>query len=239
MLCFAVAVADAQGATDPSASTDTAQIQQELAKLREQVRQLQQRVQSSGSGSSMSSRGMEMDMMKMKDKTQPKMRENAMMGMGAMGGMNSPAAMATPSGLPGFPGQSHLYHIGATGFFLDHPEHITLTTQQQQTLAQHKQQSLLKQGELQRQIDTAEQELWQLTGTDQPQIGTIDKKVREIERLRGDQRIAFIRTVGEAAKALTDKQRQQLTGSAPAQPMTDSASMPMSDSSKPNAMDHM
>ena len=33
--------------------------------------------------------------------------------------------MSMPSALPGFPGQSHLYHIGATGFFLDHPEHIT------------------------------------------------------------------------------------------------------------------
>jgi len=122
--------------------------------------------------------------------------------------------MATPSALPGFPGQSHLYHIGATGFFLDHPEHITLTTEQKQALAQRKQQSLMKQGELQRQIDAAEQEMWQLTGADQPQIAEIEKKAREIERLKADQRIAFIRAVGEAGKLLTDQQRKQLTGTA-------------------------
>jgi hypothetical protein len=185
--------------------------------------------------------GMEMDMMKKMERTRPKMSDNGTMGMAAMGGMNSPAAMATPSALPGFPGQSHLYHIGATGFFLDHPEHIALTTQQQQTLAQRKQQSLLKQGELQRQVDAAEQELWQLTGADQPQIGDIEKKVREIERLRGDQRLAFIRAVGESAKTLTDEQRKQLTGMAPAQSTADQAPMSMPDSNTPKSdkMDHM
>ena len=39
-----------------------------------------------------------------------------------MGGMKMSSA------LPGFPGSSHLYHIGSTGFFLDHPTHITLTS---------------------------------------------------------------------------------------------------------------
>lgn len=44
-------------------------------------------------------------------------------GMGMMGGMsnNGMSGMQTPSALPGFPGASHIYHIGATGFFLDHP----------------------------------------------------------------------------------------------------------------------
>lgn len=181
--------------------------------------------------------GMGMDMMEM---MRSRMSNNDMMGMGAMGGMKSPAAMATPSALPGFPGQSHLYHIGAAGFFLNHPRHIALTAQQQQMLAQHKQRSLLKQGELQRQIDAAEEKLWQLTGADQPQIGNIDKQVREIERLRADQRIAFIREVGEAAKVLTDQQRKQLTGMAPAQ-SAEPASTPMPDNNPPapGKMDHM
>lgn len=152
-----------------------------------------------------------------------------MMGMSAMGGMKSPAAMATPSALPGFPGQSHLYHIGASGFFLDHADHINLTTSQQQTLARLKEQALLRQGEQQRQIDAAEEKLWQLTGSDQPQIASIDKQVKEIERLRADKRIGFIRAVGEAGKTLTDEQRVQLTGLAPVAP-TDSA--PMSDNSQ-------
>ena len=140
-----------------------------------------------------------------------------MMGTGATGGMKSTAAAATPSALPGFPGQSHLYHIGATDFFLDHLQHSALTTQQLQLLAQQKQRSLLQQSDLQHQIDAAEERLWQLTGADQPELVNIDKQVREIERLRAEQRIAFIRAVGEAAKALTDQQRQQLTGMRPAE----------------------
>lgn len=288
--------ASAQGAhtasNAPAALTDTAQMQQELPKLRDQVRRLEQRMQSytpsnmqqggridsmrdqnkgwisqsakpemkmgdSGmrmmdddtdlsmndmkSGSSMSMPSGGMGMMQMMEMMHSKMRGAGMMGIGAMGGMNSPAAMATPSALPGFPGQSHLYHIGATDFYLDHPQHITLTTPQQQTLAQYKQQSLLKQGELQRQVDAAEQELWQLTGADQPQIGNIETKVREIQRLRGDQRVEFIRAVGEAAKVLTDEQCKQLTGMAPARSITDRAPMsaPDDNKSKSDSMGHM
>ena len=147
--------------------------------------------------------------------------------------------MATPSELPGFPGQSHLYHIGATGFFLNHPEHITLTVQQQQSLANIKQQALMKQSDSQRQIDAAEQELWQLTGADQPQLSQIDKKVREIDKLKSDQRINFIRAVGEAANGLTAEQRQQLTGMAPAQSTTPPP-MQMPNADKPkDSMGHM
>lgn len=173
--------------------------------------------------------GMGMDMMKMMEMMQPMMSGRAMSGTNAMGGVNSATAMATPSALPGFPGQSHLYHIGATGFFLDHPEHISLTIPQQQMLAQHKQQALLKQTEQQGQIDAAEQALWQLTGADQPQLGEIEKMTREIERLRGDQRATFIRAVGGAAVVLTDEQRKQLVGLAPAQPMATPAPMAMPD----------
>lgn len=300
-LCLAVGSAIAQ-TPDPASThaahvaSDTpatahiaAQQQQELVALREQARQLEQRMQlaaadkapaggnmsamppqptgsmPSSSGPAMKTGEMEamddgmsppmapmeaapaspmpaagggMDMMRMMEMMQPMMRGGAMMGTKAMGGMNSPVAMATPSALPGFPGQSHLYHIGATGFFLDHPQHITLTMQQKQMLAQHKQQALLRQSELQPKLDAAEQALWQLTGADQPQIGEIEKKVREIERLQGDQRIAFIRSVGEAAQVLTDEQRKQLVGLAaaqpsPAQPMAAPAPMTMPDDDQP------
>jgi hypothetical protein len=254
ILCFAGASVSAQtpdpatahtthaAGNAPAASTDTTKVQQEVARLRDQVRLLEQRMQAAAPAKVQQRGAMTMGnqgkgMMEM---MRPKTRDDDMMGIGAMGGMKSPVAMATPSALPGFPGQSHLYHIGATGFFLDQPQHIALTTQQQQMLAQHKQQSVLRQADLQRQIDAAEEKLWQLTGADQPQIGNIDKQVREVERLRADQRIAFIRAVGETAKVLTDQQRRQLTGIAPAQsadpvPM----SMPDSNQPKPDSMGHM
>lgn len=165
-----------------------------------------------------------MDMMQMMQMMQMMMGKGGM--MSSMGGMNSPTAMATPSAEPGLPGQSHLYHIGATGFFLDHPEHITLTTGQQQMLALHKEQALLKRSEQQGQIDAAEQQLWLLTGADQPQAATIDTKAREIERLRGDQRIAFVKAVRESAQILSNEQRMQLTGLAPAQPIPTAQPMP-------------
>ena len=231
----------------PAASADTAQLQQEISKLREQMRLLEQRMQPSAGGSGQRSRGMEPMGSQNKGSMSPMqspmkmggMMDDDMMGMGAMGGMNSPAAMATPSALPGFPGQSHVYHIGAADFYLDHAQHVALTTSQQQRLGQQKQQSLLKQGEQQRQIEAAEQELWQLTAADQPQIGRIEAKAREIERLRADKRIAFIRAVGEAATVLTDEQRQQLTGFASARASTDQATMPMADKKPKDSMEHM
>lgn len=133
-----------------------------------------------------------------------------MMGMGPM-----LPATGQMSALPGFPGASHIYHIGATGFFLDHPGHITLTPEQQMRLNQIRESALLEQATLQRQIDEAEQELWQLTASDTPDAAKIETKTREIAKLQADQRIAFIQAVGEAAGVLTEDQRKQLTGMLP------------------------
>jgi Spy/CpxP family protein refolding chaperone len=124
--------------------------------------------------------------------------------------------MNMSSALPGFPGASHLYHIGATGFFLDHPEHITLTTEQQMSLNKIKEQAVLAKNSSDREMADAEQELWQLTSSDQPDAVKIEGKVREIEKKRADARLAFIRSVGEAAKVLTDEQRKVLVGQMPA-----------------------
>lgn len=152
-----------------------------------------------------------MDMMGM-------MKGMDMMGMGGMQSMNMPSA------LPGFPGASHLYHIGATGFFLDHPQHITLTTEQQTALNKTKEQAALAKNKSDREIEQAEQELWELTAADQPDAGKIETRIREIEKLRGDQRLAFIRSAGDAAKVLTDEQRKQLVGlAAPAKAGTSTA----------------
>ena len=141
-----------------------------------------------------------------------------MMGMGSMGGAKG-KKMKMTAALPGFPGASHIYHIGATDFFLDHPEHITLSTEQQVKLNAAKQKAVTDKANAQRKIEEAEQQLWELTAAEQPDAAKIEAKVREVEKLRGDQRLAFIRSVGESAQVLTDEQRKILLGQAqPAAP---------------------
>ena len=120
--------------------------------------------------------------------------------------------MAESAALPGIPGISRPYHIGATGFFLNHAEHITLSTKQQAALNRMQQKALLSKATTQRRIDEAEQELWELTGADEPEAARIQAKLLTIEKLRGEQRRAFILSVGEAVKVLTDEQRQMLLG---------------------------
>jgi hypothetical protein len=147
--------------------------------------------------------GMDMDKMEMA----------GMMGMGAMS--SSAADTMQQSALPGFPGASHLYHIGATDFFLDHPQHISLTTEQQAGLNKAKEQALLAKSTADRAIQQAEQELCMLTAADQPDNTQIVAKVTEIEKLKGDARLRFIGAIGGAAKILTDDQRKSLIGFAP------------------------
>ena len=131
-------------------------------------------------------------------------------GMAGKIGAARSASPTPPSDLPGFPGASHVYHVGATGFFLDHSAAIKLTADQQTALNGIKEKSMADLGAAQRRIDQAEQQLWMLTASDRPDSMTLEMKVREIERLKGDQRIAFIRSVGEAARVLTDDQRAAL-----------------------------
>ena len=128
------------------------------------------------------------------------------------GSTGEQSGMAESSGQPGIPGVSRLHHIGATGFFLNHAEHITLSTKQQAALNRIKQKALLSQSTAQRKIDEAEQELWELTGADEPDAALIESKVQTIEKLRAEPRMAFIQSVGEAVKVLTDEQRQMLLG---------------------------
>jgi len=142
-----------------------------------------------------------------------KMEMAGMMGKGAMS--IGAAGTMSQSALPGFPGASHLYHIGATGFFLDHPQHISLTTDQQAGLNKAKEQAELAKSTADRAVEQAEQELWTLTAADQPDATAIKAKIAEIENLTGDERLAFIRAVGDATKLLTDEQRKTLTGFAP------------------------
>ena len=160
-------------------------------------------------GNSGSSMGMDMDKM--------------------MGGMMSNAkgrsggAMKkmSPSAQPGNPGASHLYHIGSTGFFLNHAKHLNLTADQRTRLNLMKEKTTLEQASMQRKIADAEQELFTLTSADQPDQTKIAAQVRQIEKLRSDQRLAFIRSVGEASTVLTDQQKQILLGKAAGKTMKD------------------
>lgn len=181
-----------------------------------------------GSKQGMDMDGMQMmermgDMQGMGKRGSPK-RGMGMMGMDGMrmmGRMGKKEAGPPPmiqTALPGFPGSSHLYHLGATGYFLDHNQHITLTRDQQTALNQIKERVVLARATSDRQIDQAEQDLWVLTGTDKPDVRRIEAKVREMEKLKGDQRMAFIRAVGEAATVLTDEQRKVLVGEMPPVP---------------------
>ena len=54
-----------------------------------------------------------------------------------------------------------------------------------------------------------------LTAADAPDAAKIEAIIRTIEKLQGDQRIAFIRSVGEATKVLTPDQRAALLGTKP------------------------
>lgn len=136
--------------------------------------------------------------------------------MGAMGkAPGAGTAMAMPSALPGFPGASHLYHVGAGGFFLEYADKLGLSVEQISTLNGIKQRSLLDQSAAQRKMDEAEQALWMLTAADQPDIAAIEDKVQEIEKLKSGARIVFVRAVGEAAKVLTVEQRKMVLGMAP------------------------
>jgi Spy/CpxP family protein refolding chaperone len=134
-------------------------------------------------------------------------------GMGAMAPRPGMAGMSGPSSaMPGQPGASHLLHMGSTGFFLNHSRHITLTADQKSKLNRLKENAMLGQASEQRRIDQAEQELYTVTGADQPDNTRIQAKLGEIEKLRAEQRMNFIRAVGEASAVLTPEQHQALMG---------------------------
>lgn len=177
-----------------------------------------------GSAGGMSSGGMAMDSGEMGgmgsgggSTSGGRMARSGMRAMGCcmaeMKGMGSTARPTTS--LPGFPGRSHLYHIGAEGFFLNHPQHITLSVDQQARLNRIREQALLTDSTYERQAAEAEQALFVLTGADLPDTVKIHEQLRVIADLRAEQRAAFIRAVGEAAQVLTDSQRDALLGRKP------------------------
>jgi len=132
--------------------------------------------------------------------------------MGMMGMMKNMGDMIMDSTLPGFPGASHIYHVGSTGYFLDHDAHVQLTVEQRSKLNKIKEMIALQGATVDRKILEAEQQVWVLTASDQPDAKSIEAKIREIEKLRIDYRIAVIQSVGEAAQVLTKQQQSSLVG---------------------------
>jgi Spy/CpxP family protein refolding chaperone len=122
---------------------------------------------------------------------------------------------AVPDAQPGTTSASHLYHIGATGFFLDHSQHITLSIEQQQALNQIKEQAAMVKASACRSTQDAEQNLWTLTAADQPDSALIEASITEIEKRKSAARLRFINAIGAAAKILTEDQRGMLTRVAP------------------------
>ena len=137
---------------------------------------------------------------------------------------------------------SRLFHVGATGFFLDHAQHLTLNTEQQGRLNQIKEQALLDKTSANRKIQEAEQQLWKSTSADRSDAEEIETKVRQVEKLRADHRLAFIRSVSEATKVLTEEQIKSLLGTAapvmadakPATPGSKPTTKPAAESAHPH-----
>ena len=141
------------------------------------------------------------------------MKKGGMMkGMGMMMMGKTPDSSMEVSALPGFPGASHIYHIGASEFFLDHREHLGLTPDQQKKLNELKSNTLLKQNEFERQLERAEEQLWSLTSEAEPDAAQIESALAEIGVLTTEKRLDFIRSVGTAAEVLTTSQRALLRG---------------------------
>jgi Spy/CpxP family protein refolding chaperone len=125
--------------------------------------------------------------------------------VGRMATMSAPSSAAT-----GQAGAPHLYHIGSNGFFLTHSRHIRLTQDQSLTLKQVKEKAMLNRASEQRKISQAEQELYEITGANQPDETRIETKIVEIEKLRADERTSFIHAVADASSVLTAEQRTAL-----------------------------
>lgn len=113
--------------------------------------------------------------------------------------------------LPGFPGQQHLYHVGAVDFFLDRATELALTPAQTSELARRKTDALAASKATQAELIAAEQRLWALTGSDRPDAAKIEGTLGQLERLRATQRLALIRAVADAATLLDEAQRECLS----------------------------
>jgi len=109
------------------------------------------------------------------------------------------------------PPGAHLLHLGTSGFYLDYAQRLELTEAQRSALREIRDGSLEAGARLDAAIEDAEHRLWAASGAGAPRQ-ELEAMVREIERLRADQRWGYLEAVERAATALTDRQRAELIG---------------------------
>lgn len=146
-----------------------------------------------------------------------------MLGQGPM-----PSDPTRAGALPAAIGAPHIYHVGAETFFLSQAAPLALTPEQQQKLTSLRETAAVAFRTGQRKIDQSEQDLWVLTASEAPDISKIQAKAADIASLSAQQRVAFIRTVGEAVGVLSDAQRKAVTSMnvGPANPPSAPAATP-------------
>lgn len=153
---------------------------------------------------------------KMIMKEQRPMPMKRSMGMMTMMGKKPAAMLAQENDIEDLPGDSdapHLYHLGETGFFLDHAELMDLNQQQTKQLENLKQTWFSYSKQITRDIDDLEEQLWELTSEGKPDAKKIEDKIRQITALHANLRIDFIRKVGEAVSVLSPDQIRVLIAS--------------------------
>jgi Spy/CpxP family protein refolding chaperone len=117
-----------------------------------------------------------------------------------------PPALPPGSGSTPADAAHHLYHLGAVSFFFDHEE-LSLTPDQRARLSSIRETAVLGYATVQREIDQAEQDLWTLTSVPRPNAGGVEAKLTEIASLSTQQRMNYIRAVGQAVAQLTHAQQ--------------------------------
>ncbi len=145
------------------------------------------------------------------------MGHTGMGGMGMMGrdpGASAGMILDATSALPGFPGMSHIYHVGATGFYLDHPEHVMLTGVQRDRLEGIRDRASSSLAKTEAKIEDAEHQLFVLTAAPRLDADAVSAAVDKLAGLHVEARVDFIQAVGDAAQVLTAEQRQVLVGEA-------------------------
>lgn len=138
-----------------------------------------------------------------------KMCKMGMSEAGMMGMSPQMTSAETSNGLHQ-PDTPHLYHIGETDFFLDYAETIGLNSQQMTTLGQIKHRWENEQQMQVKKRQALEQQLWRLTGADNPELAQIRQTIQQIEQLNSDLRLTFIFRVSDASAVLTGSQKEQL-----------------------------
>jgi Spy/CpxP family protein refolding chaperone len=111
------------------------------------------------------------------------------------------------------PGHSHSGHRPSfIGMLLRNQQQLGLTAQQVDSLRKLGMDS--RRAEIRRSADRqiAQLDLMSLRGSDPMDMGKVEAKVREIEKLKGDGTIARIRTADVAKGQLTPEQKEKLKG---------------------------